>query len=181
MATSHIQTKCSICNQETCTFICTGCSTGFCFHHLTEHRQTLQTKLQDIQNDFNQFRQTIIEQINQPEKRSTIEKINQWEINSIEKIKQTAKECREILSNYTNTILDEIKLKLDDPNEQPIITEGKNDFNEIHLNKFQEKLNQLKEKLLDQSKNILIKQPAISFINQIYIQFGKFTYFNSIF
>jgi seryl-tRNA synthetase len=151
-----------------------GCSKDFCLEHLIVHHQTLQTQLQDIQNDFNEFKQTIIEQKNHPEKRSAIEKINQWERNSIEKIKQTAKECREILFNYTNTIIDEIKLKLDDQNEQPITNEGKNDFNEIHLNNFIEKLNKLKDKLLDQSKNILIKQPTISFINQIYIQFGKF-------
>src|SRR5271163_1693432 len=99
MATSHINIKCSICNKEITTYICScgGCSKHFCLEHFSEHHQTLQTKLQDIQNDFNEFRQTIIEQINQPDKRSTIEKINQWEINSIDKIKQTAKECREIL------------------------------------------------------------------------------------
>ncbi len=81
MATSPIQTKSSKSPKETSTLICTECSKGFCFDH-------------DIQNDFNQFKQTIIEQKNHPEKRLAIEKINQWEINSIEKIKQTAKECR---------------------------------------------------------------------------------------
>ncbi len=74
-------------------------------------------------------------------------------------------------AHLTNTILDQIKLKLDDPNEQPITTKEKNDFNEIYLNKFQQRLEKLKEKLLDQSKNILIKQPAISFMNQIHIKF----------
>jgi superoxide dismutase len=137
MATSHIQTKCSICNQETCTFICTGCSTAFCFHHLIEHRQTLQTKLNEIQNDFNQFKETIIQQINHPEKRLAIEKIDQWEINSIDKIKQTAKEYRQILINYTNTILKQIENKLNDPNEQTITIQGKFQFNEIHFNKGQ--------------------------------------------
>jgi hypothetical protein len=177
MTTSGINVKCSICNKEITTYICRcgGCSNDFCLEHFSEHHQTFQTQFQDLQNNFNEFRQTIIEQKNQPEKRSAIEKINQWERNSIEKIKQTAKECREILSNYTNTIFDEIKLKLDNLNERLIVTKEKNDFNEIHLNKFQEELNKLKEKPLDQSKSSLIIQPAISFINQIYIKFGKFT------
>jgi len=101
MATSNININCSICNKEIATSMCRGCSKDFCLEHLLEHHQTLQTKLQDIQNNFNEFRQTTIEQKNQPEKLSSIEKINQSETNSIEKIKQTAKECREILINYT--------------------------------------------------------------------------------
>jgi len=87
MATLDINIQCSICNKEIATYICRckGCSKDFCLEHFSEHHQTLQTQFQHIQNDFNEFKQTILEQINQPEKRSAIEKINQWEINSIEK------------------------------------------------------------------------------------------------
>jgi hypothetical protein len=53
----------------------------------------------------------------------------------------------------------------------PLITNQKeNDFNEIDLNKFREKL----KKELNQSKNVSIEQQSNSFIKQIFIRFGKF-------
>ncbi len=68
MATS---TQCSIC-KETSTFLCNGCSKNFCFDHLTEHRQLLNEQLHFIQDDYNQFRQFIIDFKKNPETRDRI-------------------------------------------------------------------------------------------------------------
>jgi hypothetical protein len=174
MAEASIQTKCSMCNEETSTFLCRGCSKDFCSEHLTEHLEILKKRLHQIQNDYNEFRQIVIDQKDDPEQHPLIEEINQWEKDSINKIKQTAKECRQKLIYYTNKIINEIKITLDDPKQQPIEIQGKNkDFNEIHLKQFNEKLNKLKEKL-NQPKHLSIKQQSNSFINKIFIQFGKF-------
>ncbi len=62
MATTNINTQCSICNEETSTFICRGCSKDFCFNHLTEHRQSINKQFDEIENDHDQFRQIITEQ-----------------------------------------------------------------------------------------------------------------------
>ena len=59
MTTSHSETKCSICDDETETFICRGCLKDFCFDHLTQHRQFLSEQLGLIQNDYNQFKQIL--------------------------------------------------------------------------------------------------------------------------
>jgi hypothetical protein len=91
MATTNL-TKCSNCEEETNTFLCNGCSNYFCFHHLTEHRQLLNEQLHQIQHDFNQFSETIIDIRNNPLKHPFIQQINQWENESINKIKQTAEE-----------------------------------------------------------------------------------------
>jgi hypothetical protein len=100
--TESIQTKCSMCNEETSTFLCRGCSKDFCPEHLTEHLQILKRQLHEIQNDYNEFRQIVIDQKSNPEQRLLIKEVNQWEEDSIKKIKQTAKECREKLIYYTN-------------------------------------------------------------------------------
>jgi hypothetical protein len=144
MATTNLNTQCSICNEETGTFLCHGCSKNFCFNHLTEHQQSLNEQLHHIQNDYNQFKQTIIDLKNNPEKHSLIKQINQWENDSIEKIKQKAKECRERLINCTNKVLNQIEIKLNDPNKQLITNEKKNYFNEIDLNKFKQRLEKIK-------------------------------------
>jgi uncharacterized UBP type Zn finger protein len=174
MAKASIETKCSMCTEETSTFICRGCSQDFCSKHLAKHLETLKGRLYGIQDYYNQFRQTVIDQKNNPEQRILIKEVNQWEEDSIKKIKQTAKEWRERLINYTNKIINQIEITLDDPKQQPISIEGKTkDFNEIHLKQFNEKLNELKEKL-DQTIYVSIKQESTSLINKIYFQFGKF-------
>jgi hypothetical protein len=177
MATPNVKTQCSICKEEKSTFLCRGCEKDFCFDHLTEHRQLINTQLHYIQNDYNEFKQLIIDLKNNPEQHSLIKRIDQWEINSIQKIKQRAKECREILINYTNENINQIENKLDNRNEQLISNEKKNDFNEIDLGQFKDKLEKLKREL-NQPTNISIEQQTHSFINQIYLKFSKFLQFN---
>jgi hypothetical protein len=177
MATAYVKTQCLHCKEERSTFLCRGCSKDFCFKHLTEHRQLLNTQLHYIQNDYNQFRQLIIDLKNNPQEHPLIKQIDQWEKDSIDKIKQRAKECREELINYTNKIIDRIEIKLDNPNEQLRPNEEKNDFNEIDLNRFKEKLEKFKKEL-NQPKNVSIEQQSKSFIKEIFIKFGKFFEFN---
>jgi hypothetical protein len=166
MATSNIETHCSMCNEETSTYICRGCLKDFCFDHLTEHRETLKTQFHQIENDYNQFRQTFIDQKNDPNIRLLIQQINKWEEESKNKIKQTADQCRQILINYTNKIIIKIENKLDNTIKQQTTTGGKNEFNEIHLEELKQKLNKLKEEL-DKPTNVSIQQESTSFINQI--------------
>jgi hypothetical protein len=177
MATARVKTQCSICEEERSTFLCRGCSKDFCFEHLTEHRQLFHTQLHYIQNDYNEFKQRIIDLKTNPQKHPLIKQIDQWENDSIDKIKQKAKQCREILINYTNEIINETEMKLDDSNEQLRPNEGKNDFNEIDLDRFKEKLEKFKEEL-NQPKNVSIEQQPNSFIKEIFIKIGKFFEFN---
>lgn len=166
MATSNIIPHCSMCNEETSTFICRGCLKDFCFDHLTEHRQTLKTQFHQIENDYNQFRQTLIDRKNDSNKLSLIEQINKWEEESKNKITQIADQCRQTLINYTNKFIIEIENKLDNTIKQQTSIRGKNEFNEIHLEELKQKLNKLKEEL-DKSTNISIQQESTPFINQI--------------
>jgi hypothetical protein len=53
----------------------------------------------------------------------------------------------------------------------------KNDFNVIRLNQLKDKLEKLKQEL-NQPKNISITKQSNSFIDQIFIKFGKFLEFN---
>jgi hypothetical protein len=174
MATANLNTLCSVCNEETSTFICRGCSKDFCFDHLTEHRQLLKEQLHSIQDGYNQLRQSIIDLKNNSEKHPLIKQIDQWEKDSIIKIKQKAKQCRDQLINYTNETINQVEIKLNNSSEQLITNPKKNDFNEIHLNKLKQKLEELKKELY-QPKNVSIDQQPNSFIKQIFIRFSKFS------
>ncbi|CAF4012359.1 unnamed protein product, partial [Adineta steineri] len=105
MAVASNKTLCFQCNKEKITFPCKGCSKEFCFTDLAEHQQILNEELNDIINDYDQFRQRINEQKQNPQNHSLIKQINQWETNSIEIIQQKAQQCRKIVIGSSQTLI----------------------------------------------------------------------------
>ena len=97
---------------------CEGCSQIFCFNHLTDHRQELSQQLDEIEINRDIFRQTLNEQINNPKKHLLIKQIDKWEEDSIKKIQQTAKECRQILLQHTNEHINQIEINLNKLTDQ---------------------------------------------------------------
>jgi len=168
MATATTETQCSICGKETITFNCKGCSQQFCQNDLTKYLEKFTEDLNKIENDYDQFRQIFNEKKDDQEKYSLINEINKWEEDSINKIKQTAEECKNILNNYTNKIFIKIENKLNDIDKKVKEIRQGNEFNEIDLNEFKEKLNKLKEEL-DKPSNVSIEQQSSSFINKIFV------------
>ena len=164
MAMANIKAHCFICNKQKTTYLCRGCSKDFCLPHLTEHRQTLSQQLGEIENDRDQFQQNISEQKQNRQNYPLIEQINQWEQNSIDKIKQTATECREILIEYIN----EIENKFLQLTQQLKDIREENEFNEIDLDHLKNKLTQLTQEF-NQPSNISVQQDSSSstFINKI--------------
>jgi len=90
MATATGKTKCIKCGKDKATSKCSGCAQEFCYNHLGEHRQELNKQLDDIEGNRDVFRETLNQHTNQSEKYPLIQEINQWEQDSIQKIKQTA-------------------------------------------------------------------------------------------
>ena len=176
MATAGVKTLCITCKKEKLTYSCEGCLKRFCFNHLAEHRQELEKEFDEIEDQRNVFRQTLSEQIINPEKHILFKEINQWEDKSILKIKQTANDARESLLKYTNEHIQKIEIEFKKLTEQMKEIRDENDFNEINLNELKIKLNQL-EKQFNQPENILIKEDSTStFINKIsvIISSGKY-------
>ncbi|CAF1082105.1 unnamed protein product [Adineta steineri] len=165
-AAANTRAKCSICNKANTTYVCSGCSKGFCFQHLTEHRQILGNKLEEIVSDHDQFQQTIIQKKQNPLNSSFIEQINQWETDSIDQIQQTAKECREILMTLTQKSINDIENKLIELSQKLKETREENEFNDFDLNNFQLQLTQITEEL-NVPSNISIRKDSQEFIKKI--------------
>ncbi|CAF0789752.1 unnamed protein product [Adineta steineri] len=168
MATANSRAKCSICNKANATCFCSGCSEGFCFQHLAEHQQILRRQLDEIINDHNQFQQKVIQQKQNPQNSSLIQQINEWETDSIEKIQQTAQQCRETLMKLTQKTINDVEKKFIELSEKLKEIHEENEFNEIDLKHFQSKLTQITKEFL-QSSNISIRQDSQEFINKISI------------
>jgi len=162
MATSNTIMKCFVCREEIPTYICTGCSKHFCVDDLMKHREELKLKFHQIEDQRNQFAQTLDDEKNN---HPLIQQITQWERISIEKIRQTAEEQRNLVQQYVQTI----EVKLHSFTEEIQKTVKKKDFNEIILKKLQIELEDLKNQLY-QTDYIQIKQDSSStFINKLFI------------
>ncbi|CAF0860550.1 unnamed protein product [Adineta steineri] len=175
MATANSRVQCFVCNKEKNTYNCKGCSNEFCFQHLTEHRQKIETQLEEIINDHDQFQQTIIQQKQSPPNSSLIQQINQWEINSIHQIQQTAQQCRKTLIKVTEKLIDDVEKKFIELSKKLKEIREENEFNELDLNSFQLKLTQITKEFL-QPANISIRQDSQEFIKRISVisSFGMF-------
>ncbi|CAF0999577.1 unnamed protein product [Rotaria sordida] len=100
MATGTSRTRCIRCHKERRGVKCDGCSQLYCYDCLPHHHQELSKELDEIETIRNLFRETLTEQTQDPNKHSLIKQINQWEEDSIKKIKQTVHECRQLLLQH---------------------------------------------------------------------------------
>ncbi|CAF0850056.1 unnamed protein product [Adineta steineri] len=168
MEMANNKTQCFTCNKKKITFTCEGCLEKLCLMDLTEHQQILNDELHHIINDYDQFKQKFNEQKPNPYDLSLIDQINQWETNSIEKIQQKAKDCRETVIKSSQTFLNDIEMKFNDFYEQIKQIQKENEFNEINLNYLKNQLMKMNQELNNPS-NMSIDQDSQSFINEISI------------
>jgi hypothetical protein len=166
MATGTDRGRCISCGKERRTVICSGCSQLFCFDHLPDHRQELSAQLDDIEVHRDIFRQTLTEQTTNPNQHSLIKQIDQWEEDSIRKIQQTAKECRKKILQHSSEHITNIEVNLTKLTDQLRQARQENDFNEIDLREFRQKLTKLSEEL-EKPKNISIQQNSSSLVDKI--------------
>jgi chromosome segregation ATPase len=166
MATGTSRGRCIICGKEKRTVTCDGCQQLFCFDHLTDHRHELSGQLDEIEMNRDIFRQTLNEQTNNPKRHALIKQIDQWEEDSIKKIQRTARKCRELLIQHTTDHINQLEVNLAELTGQIRQIRKENDFNEIDLNQFKQKLTQL-SKELDKPTNVSIHQDSASLINKI--------------
>ncbi|CAF4205189.1 unnamed protein product, partial [Adineta steineri] len=165
-------TQCFTCHRENNIYTCEGCSNRFCSIHLAEHQQRLNEELNHIIDDYNVFKERINEQKQNPHNHSLIKQINQWETDSIAKIQQKAKDCREDVIKSSQTLLNDIEKKFNDLNKQIQQIHKENDFNEINLNYLRNQLRKMTKELNNPS-NISIQQNSQTFISDISIISSK--------
>jgi hypothetical protein len=166
MATATGKTRCVICSKEKATIRCGGCFEEYCFNHMTDHRQQLNTQLDEVEINRDLFRQSLTQQIEQPNNQTLIQQINQWEIKSIAIIQQTAEEARKVILNNFNEYQHRLEIKLNELTNQIRDSRHENDFNEINLRQFQEELDLLTAELT-KPMTISIQEDTTSLINKV--------------
>jgi hypothetical protein len=127
-------------------------------HHMTDDPKQLNTQLDEIEINRDPLRQSLTQQIEQPN--------NQWEIKSIKIIQQAAEEERKVILNNSNEYHHQLEIKLNELTNQIRESPQENHFNEINLHQFQEELQRLTKELAKPT-TISIREDSPSFINKI--------------
>jgi hypothetical protein len=97
--------SCVICRQTGGILICSGCQLTFCAKHVVKHREELTYRLESIIDNHHLLRQDIEEPLNEE---IHLRKIDQWEKDSIKKIRKAAETARAELRQ----IIDQSKRRL---------------------------------------------------------------------
>jgi uncharacterized Fe-S cluster-containing radical SAM superfamily protein len=86
-------------------FKCEGCGQVFCRKHVIEHRDVLSQQLDEIVLEYDTLRQTMAESQDKSNHHDhpLMKQIDQWEKESIKKIRQTADEARQQVNALTGS------------------------------------------------------------------------------
>jgi chromosome segregation ATPase len=155
MATATGRIRCDACHKQRVTYKCRGCSLEFCFGHLKDHRQELGQQLDKIEVTRDLFRQSLTEQTKEPQKQSLIQQINEWELESIDKIRHTAEEARQTLLKHTAKHSIRIEDKLSKLTNKIREHREEDDFFEDDLRQWNEELTRLQDQLIQPSNNAI--------------------------
>jgi len=165
---------CLLCGKEKATYKCEGCMNSYCKNHLQDHQKELELQLDEIENERNILRQTFLEQQQQqPNQRLLIEQIDDWKRKSIKKIEQTAEEIREFILAETNKHFRKVEVNLERLTDEIKEIRQENDFNELNLNDFKAKLEELQRQLNSPTNISLKEENSSSFINKIYVDIAE--------
>lgn len=163
---ANAKNQCYSCRKQTRTFLCEGCSQNFCFDDLTKHLEDLHVELEKIENDHDEFRQTLNDEKANIRQCSSIRQIDEWEKDSINKIKQQAKACREEVIQFKNKHLSQFENRLNNLVKKMKDLRPKNQFNELDLNLLRGRFKRITEDF-QKPKNIFIEQDFSTFVGRI--------------
>ena len=163
MATS--KARCVTCDKEKGILKCGGCSQDFCSNYFSDHRQERSKQLNEVEVIRDTLRQILTQQTAEPNKHVLIQQIDEWERESIGKIRQTAEEARELLLKYTAGHVT-MEVKLNKLTNQLRESRQENDFFETDISLWKENLTILTDEL-NKSSNITIKQHSIPLVTKI--------------
>ena len=145
---------------------CEGCSKMYCINHFEDHRQELSKQFEEVEVTRDLFRQSLTEKIADSQKYSLTAQINEWENESIDKIRQAANEARQALHTHAAKFNTKMEDKLNKLTNQLRQSREAKDFFEPDLNQWMGELTQMKNELV-KSSVVTIRQNPTPFVTKI--------------
>lgn len=144
--TTLVKKACATCHRHGAVLICDGCQQSFCGKHVIDHRLDLTKQWADLTEECHRLQQDT-DRIPSNED-PLLQRIDQWENESIRQVQQAAEAARTSLellryesSQRVRTALTEISTTLETSREAE-------DFSEIDLDYWRKQLQQLKTEMI---------------------------------
>lgn len=161
---------CSICGKVPSSSFCVGCERVFCDDHVEQHRLDLSNLLDKIVVEHDQCKQRLIKYTEESKSHPLIKQIDDWEVQSIQKIHQVATDARrQVLTSFGHFASDAIATMQNLTGELSKAQEEDNFF-EADLRQWMDTLAKIKKEL-DKPPTINIRKGGtdVPFISKIII------------
>ena len=161
------------------TVTCLGCpNLLYCRIHHQQHHEDLGKQLENLTDMRNQFQGELDSHGERITQHPLMQNIDDWELKSIETIKQVAKSTREALSVHIQGFITQLRTQLATLSTQLSAANQSQAFIDTDIQKWKEELGKLKMEL-NNTQDCSIRYDRTPFINKICLEVrGKF--WNSI-
>ena len=150
---------------------CGGCSQDFCLADMNKHHKELNEQLSQTENRYNQLKNTFEEQHIKIPKQTLIKQIDDWEKESLDKVRYVANRVRRQLLSRIEDSTAGLNLELKRLTEQLNQCRKEDDFVDKDVQFFDEQFKRLKT-LLDTLPDCKLAFRSTSFINEIHLNGG---------
>lgn len=168
MATANDKLICVKCKKPKSTVKCEGCAKHFCLVHMNEHHQQLSEQLSQTEDRYNQFKNAIEGRTSDSRRHPLIKQIDDWEKQSIEKIRQVADVVRSQVSSRIEPSTADLNSQLKRLTGQLSECRKEDDFSDKDVQLFNEELKQL-EIRLDALPDCKLEYRSTPFISKIHL------------
>jgi hypothetical protein len=170
---------CKACNKAPSVFLCQGCEKDFCTDHAKEHRQELSKQLDTIIVGHDQLKQNLAQCTSESSLHPLMKKIDQWETESMDTIRMVADDARKQLSNVIGIHTTKITEELKHLTQELTAARSENNFIEIDLKEWMERLEQWTKELSTPSSITIQQEKSDSpFIQKIIVNLKKNEFFD---
>lgn len=142
IAAMSTKKPCAKCTKGIGILTCDGCQQSFCTKHIVDHRQELSVKLDTIGQEFDLLRQELIR--DGPWTHPLLARIDAWELESIQKIQQSAQQARDDLGQYVNRSQTDIKERCKRITDELQSTRDSGDYTELDFKSWMDQLTKLR-------------------------------------
>jgi chromosome segregation ATPase len=172
MASATKKTSCESCGEHVDTFKCTKCDKVFCFLHLQAHREEVVQQIQIVHDELNATYARIDHLKQNMTDHPLMQTINQWENDSINKIQMLAQDTRQTLTNCLTENMSQIEHTWKKMANDIKNSSEKKNFDETHVNQWNEELNQLKTKINQPVNGLIrVREDSTPLINTLRVYF----------
>jgi predicted nucleic acid-binding Zn-ribbon protein len=148
MASASVKQPCIKCDKGFGRNMCSGCQQWFCNKHYNQHQEELAKEMENVTQKHDELHSHLTME-SMGSEHPLLVRINEWEQRSIDRIRAVTNEARTKLKQSLDQVKQEIKTSLSQVADQLKSSRENEDYTEIDLKIWMNKLESLKQHLLN--------------------------------